>query len=183
MKKLFFVFSFLLIAVTFLNAQDVNNLSQPTTLNENLPAGIHFQPIPDYVESSVTMSDHLIKQEYLNKSRTQKTAAWWLLGGGLLLSGIGTAISFTESVDVVANSVAGIFSGNNNTSNSTSAVGPILGVSGLVMMAGSIPLFISAGKNKHRAILAVRDQPVPAGLPIAVSKNITGLTFSIPIGK
>lgn len=69
-------------------------------------------------------------QDYLKKSKSQKTAAWLLLGGGIAL-------------DVIAAAWAG---------SDFSSSGPdVLFVVGSASIVGSIPLFIAAARNKRKA--------------------------------
>jgi hypothetical protein len=74
----------------------------------------------------------LAKQEYLKKSKSQKTAAWILLGAG-------TAMTVGASI-WVANNLFGPDQGEG-----------VLFLAGLGAMAGSIPLFIASGRNKRKA--------------------------------
>ena len=76
--------------------------------------------------------------DYLNKSRKQKTAASWLLGGGAALTIIGTVIVVSEAA-------------NNILESDEIGAGEIMAFTGLAAMVGSIPLFIAAGKNKRKA--------------------------------
>jgi hypothetical protein len=78
-------------------------------------------------------SNALTKEEYLQKSKHQKTAAWVLLGGGLALGVTGIIV---------------------DASNWESSGGDVLLVLGGVSMISSIPLFIASGKNKKRAMAA-----------------------------
>ena len=78
----------------------------------------------------------LTQQNYLQKSKKQKTAAWVLLGGGALVA-VGAAIldvssdwSKSETPYIVA-----LFTGG-------------------AAMLGSIPLFIASGRNKRKAMNA-----------------------------
>ena len=76
--------------------------------------------------------------DYLKKSKNQKTTAWILLGGGAALIGAGYLIDFTAapgSFDDIAKKGAVV------------AVGAI---SSIV----SIPFFIASAKNKRRAMAA-----------------------------
>lgn len=82
--------------------------------------------------------------DYLIKSNKQKRAGWILLGGGAGLTGIGLIVG----VSTVWND---ILEGNTKGSN---AAGIIM-ATGLASMAGSIPLFIAAGKNRRKAAAAV----------------------------
>ena len=77
----------------------------------------------------------LIKTDYLQKSKNQKTAAWVLLGGGAALIGTGFLIGDSK-----------------NSSFDDAATGAILGGIGVLSAVGSIPLFIASGKNKRKAM-------------------------------
>jgi hypothetical protein len=78
-----------------------------------------------------------VKTDYLVKSKSQKTAAWILLGGGAILIGTGFLI------------------GDSKNSTFDDAVnGAFLGAIGTLSTIGSIPLFIASGKNKRRAMKA-----------------------------
>lgn len=82
--------------------------------------------------------------DYLLKSNKQKKAGWLLLGGGAGLTGIGLIVG----VSTVWND---ILEGDTRGSN---AAGIIM-LTGLAGMAGSIPLFIAAGKNRRKAAAEV----------------------------
>jgi hypothetical protein len=81
------------------------------------------------------------KEYYLQLSKSQKTSAWFMLGGGLLLAVAG-----------------GIQVSNNLFSKSNEGVALFLVGAGLSL--GSVPLFIASGRNKRRASLAVSAPPV-----------------------
>ncbi len=68
------------------------------------------------------------KQDYLKKSRGQKTAAWILLGSGATLLAI--AAPGEVSFDIL----------------------PVLVIGGTAATLGSIPLFIASGRNKRKAM-------------------------------
>jgi hypothetical protein len=74
----------------------------------------------------------ITKQDYLKKSKTQKVAAWALLGGGVAL-GVGGVIWATSNIF------------------STSSGPDILFAAGGASLLGSIPLFIASSRNKHKA--------------------------------
>lgn len=91
----------------------------------------------------------LTKQEYLKKSKSQRTAGGIILGGGAILIGAGLATS-------LGNGLANAFRLESPKNNS----GDVLTVLGVISIAGSIPLLISSGKNKRRAFsLSVKNQP------------------------
>ncbi|HET6769559.1 MAG TPA: hypothetical protein VFH08_19265 [Chitinophagaceae bacterium] len=79
------------------------------------------------------------KQDYLQKSKEQKTAAWLLLGGGAALT-VGGSMLFAENFDIFS---TGTSSGE--------AGGAIMMIAGVGAMGGSIPLFIASARNKGRA--------------------------------
>jgi hypothetical protein len=85
-----------------------------------------------------------VKTDYLKKSKSQKTGAWLLLGGGIAVSGITALSSFR--IDFV---------------NKKSF--PVVPVCiGGAMMAGSIPLFIAAQRNKKKSLsLSFKNETAP----------------------
>jgi len=76
----------------------------------------------------------VVKTDYLQKSKNQKTAAWVLLGGGTVLMGTGALIGSGQ-----------------NASFGDAGTGVVLGGIGFLATIGSIPLFIASGKNKRKA--------------------------------
>ncbi|MBI5858927.1 MAG: hypothetical protein HZB42_14945 [Sphingobacteriales bacterium] len=70
----------------------------------------------------------MTKQDYLQKSKNQKMAAFIMLGAGITCFAI--AVPGNVSLDIV----------------------PTLVIGGGVLVIGSIPLFIASGKNKRKAI-------------------------------
>ena len=78
----------------------------------------------------------LTKKDYLQKSKNQKTAAWVLLGGGLVVA-VGAAVLAVNSdwSEPDTPYTVAVFAGGG-------------------AMLGSIPLFISAAKNKRKAMNA-----------------------------
>lgn len=80
------------------------------------------------------------KEEYLHKSRNQKTAAWTMLGGGALMAFAG-AVWFGNSFEIFS---------SDNDNEETMAV--VVGAVGVAAMAGSIPLFIASARNKNKAL-------------------------------
>jgi len=91
----------------------------------------------------------LTKQEYLKKSKSQKTVGRILLGGGGILIGAGLLTN-------LSNGLGNLFVEESQKNSS----GNIFTVLGVISIAGSIPLLISAGKNKRKALsLSVKNQP------------------------
>ena len=99
----------------------------------------------------------LTKQNYLQKSKNQKTAAWILVAGGAALIVTG-AIVWANEVNKRAETDP--FGGLVAVYTTTS--GYWIVAAGLVAAAGSIPLFIAASKNKRKAMsLSFKKETVP----------------------
>jgi uncharacterized protein YdeI (BOF family) len=85
------------------------------------------------------------KEDYLAKSKSQKTTAWALLGCGAGLVLIG---------DLIGNSKGSSFS--------DAATGVVIAGAGVLCMLGSIPAFLASGKNKRRAIsMSFKNETAP----------------------
>ena len=89
----------------------------------------------------------LTKQDYLKKSKNQKTAAWVLVGGGAALVVTGCIVWVN---DVNKNAETDPFGVIIDTYTNTS--GYWIVAAGIVAAAGSIPLFIASAKNKRKAM-------------------------------
>ncbi len=98
-----------------------------------------------------TTPDIKTKEDYLKKSRHQKTAAWIMLGGGALLAVAGFGAGVAEGVNYAL-----------GDRDPNTGAGSVLATVGSLSMLGSIPLFISASHNKHKAANLTFDmQKVP----------------------
>lgn len=86
----------------------------------------------------------LTKQNYLQKSKSQKTVAWILAGSGVGLMVAGFA---TVSEKDAANYLFQVDNSGFNTSVTLFVIGGITTLS-------SIPFFIASGKNRRKAIAA-----------------------------
>ncbi len=95
------------------------------------------------------------KDDYLLKSKHQKTAAWVMLGGGTTL--------FIVSGIIGIHGFANLLNGEVDKAGNNVGLAGLLGITGTAAMLGSIPLFISSSKNKHRAMsITFSNQPLPA---------------------
>lgn len=85
------------------------------------------------------------KEDYLKKSRNQKTSAWVLLGTGVVLDIAGIVTTGNNADKELGN----LFSGKQSV-NHTSEY--ILYITGTAALAGSLTLFIAAKRNKKKAL-------------------------------
>lgn len=114
--------------------------------------------------------------QYLIKSKNQKTAAVACLAGGVALATIGILTSAPK----LATDFGDIFNTAQPPHQNYTAQ-TVLVFAGAIGIVASIPLFISAGNNKRKATLLITSQKTALGLPIFVSKKITGLTLSVSL--
>lgn len=116
------------------------------------------QQIPD---SSRRISDKELGLQYLKKSRNQKLAAWILFGAGMA-GWIGGAASYSDDLF------------EENTSAETIAL------IGFGCTIASIPLFISAAKNKGRAEILLRYENMLLYHP-SLPRSYPAVGISVPI--
>jgi hypothetical protein len=96
--------------------------------------------------SQTVQNAEFTKEYYLQKSKSQKTAAWILVGAGTALTVVG-AIGFNSTYDDWSDN-------STNTYGYLMLAGPLIGL-------GSIPLFITSGHNARKAAtLSLNYQPV-----------------------
>ena len=82
-------------------------------------------------------------QDYLKKSKNQKTAAWILLGGGSALVVTGILLA-------------------NNAALDNLGTGAGVAIAGGVAVLGSIPLFLASGRNKRKGMrLSFKNETAP----------------------
>ncbi|MEP7232245.1 MAG: hypothetical protein ABI691_18425 [Ginsengibacter sp.] len=95
------------------------------------------------------------KDDYLLKSKHQKTAAWVMLGGGTSLLVAGGIIGIRG--------FANLLSGEVDKAGNNVGLAGLLDITGAAAMLGSIPLFIASSKNKRKAMsITFSNQPLPA---------------------
>lgn len=105
------------------------------------------------LQSTSQTTTPLTKEDYLRKSKKQKTAALVMLIGGAVATTIGVGVALGGGLDCA-------WGDPNCGKNQTLA--DILIYSGSAAILGSIPLFIAAGRNKKKAMsLSVCGQPTP----------------------
>lgn len=109
---------------------------------------------------------HGTKDYYLQKSKRQKSAAWSLLIGGVVLMGGGLLIG-----------------DRNNSSFDEAGVGAIMFGIGFLADIGSIPLFIASGKNKKRAMKASAGLKIQDALVVQRQSTIMNARFPAVLVK
>ena len=87
-------------------------------------------------------SPTLAKQDYMQKSKKQKTIAWALLGGG--------AASVLTGIIIPKGEIIHEGAWGNDYEND--GIKSTFGVTGFLCMVGSIPFFIASRKNYKRSI-------------------------------
>lgn len=112
------------------------------------------------------------KEYYLQKSKSQKTTAWVFLGVGAaaVITGAIVGTSLKEEDDL-------------NTGFDKMATGGGIMLAGTVSCLVSIPFFISASKNKRKAMaLSTGFQQIPIPVKSLAIKQ-PGIALSITIGR
>ena len=116
------------------------------------------------------------KEEYLQKSKSQKTAAIILVSAGGLASTIGAVMA----TDDLEDDLGGVFDPYYED-NGDETVSAILFFGGLAAMLGSIPLFVSSNKNKKRAMeLSFKNIPsTQVYRNMVINQNIPSINLRI----
>jgi hypothetical protein len=107
--------------------------------------------------ASETPKPSLTKEEYLKKSKRQRTGAIVMIsaGGALVIAGIAVA------ANDLGNDLYNIFDDNASTNNHET-LSTVLAVVGVAAMLGSIGLFVSAHKNKKKAMsISFKNETAP----------------------
>lgn len=122
---------------------------------------------------SQTIAQEMSKQDYLDKSRSQKTTGFIMAGGGVVLLAVGSAL-FTDDLVSCANL---------NCSSGSGIAGIILAEVGGLVALGSIPFFISSGKNARKAAqISFKNEPTYIPKYVGnIPRAIPSLSFSIPL--
>lgn len=127
-----------------------------------------------------TYSDLQLKenQYYSKKHKNQKRTAWILMTSGSVLTiggMVGQAATATKdflSILIVQEAPEKI-----------NLTGTYVAYAGLATMATSIPFFISSGKNKKRANIALTQEKITMGHKINQQTNYNSIALSIRLGK
>lgn len=119
-------------------------------------APVHPQVLPE--PSSYNKSDKELSDEYLRKNKHQRRTGMVLLIAGVGLASLGAS------------------SGEFNAQGSNTML-----YIGTIGAMGSVPLFLSAAKNKEKGELLLRMQSMP--LAGGQGRKVTGVGIGIRIGK
>ena len=128
--------------------------------------------VASFSQQTTTSKPPLTKADYLKKSKSQKTGAWLLVGGGAAMMAIALTIPIKESNDpfVLVQSYA-------------SGGGTVLVLIGSLCGLGSIPLFIASARNKrvaNRTTAFFKMEAVPVvGQTGFVSRSFPALAIKI----
>lgn len=87
-----------------------------------------------YCQQNIQVQEH-----YLQKSKNQKTAGWVLLTTGFMAAVTGLAITGNNTLDNIINA------------EDKDTGGEAVTIAGITVMAGSIPFFVMASKNRKNA--------------------------------
>ena len=126
------------------------------------------------------------KQAYLKKSKNEKTTAWILAGGGLVMSAVSLAIVINDDAQAANNFVTTVINTSNNDSNTSGNKTSLTGIFfyiGVMCMVISVPLFISAAENKRKAMsISFNNLSVPQiQKKNFVYQAVPSLTFKIAL--
>ena len=116
----------------------------------------------------------LTKQDYLKKSKNQRTAAWIIGGCGVVITAVGVGIAVADAGE----EFFGVFV---EEVNDGGGGGGIIALTGLAAIGTSIILFLASDKNKKRAAsLSFSNQLVPQmNNGILVNKPVPSLSLKI----
>jgi hypothetical protein len=168
MKKLFLFFGFIFLISIKSQAQPINQLTAKADnsfISLKNMSEITALPEKSYLKTNTIPDKN--EEFYFRRSKNYRIVGWSTLGAGLLLSGIGL---------IAAN---GDYAKNNANSNTAG----VLTVAGAVSGVVSIPFMILASVYKHKAKAMVSNQKTGFGVPANVTKDITGITVIISIGR
>jgi hypothetical protein len=130
-----------------------------------------------------TFAQEMGRQDYLDKSQNQKTTGFVLAGVGLVLLIVGGAMATSSSVEAIGSIPGCVLGTCPPVDESGIENGSVIMVIGGLAAVGSIPLFISAGKNARKAAqVSFRNEPTYFPKYVGnIPRAIPSLHFSIPL--
>ncbi len=150
----------------------------PAAINNYSNIPLHSRLSSQKIDYDSLQTSFNLNAYYLQKSRAHNINAFVLMAGGSMMSAVGIRNGMMGAYNTMERPEPG--KGQNNYERISANR---LALTGLVMMAGSIPYFISALKNKNKAGLKLTSQKNNFGTSNKACKGVTSLTFSIPLGR
>jgi hypothetical protein len=109
----------------------------------------------------------------MQKNKSLKKAGWWMLGGGSALVG-GSIVWF------LADGASNVLQGEDPDVDD----GPtVMMAVGLLSMAGSVPVFISAGGVRKKAELSLAAQPVTTYMKPGAQSFLPALKLRVSLSR
>ncbi len=143
-------------AVTNIKILKHTALTEDNTFSKNLYSAAKNGPDKDYAF-------------YMHRSKNLRITGVSLLGAGLILGVSGLLVSSSNS--------------NPNNYDSRDQTIASLFIASAATGIASIPFMVLASVNKQKAKLMLSNQKTGFGVPAKVSKDITGITLALPIGR
>jgi len=103
-----------------------------------------------FSQQTVT-SKSFTREDYLRKSRNQKTVGWILIGTSVLMYGSALAAATVDGIAQVNHDLWSAIDQNTPPVKKNNKVITRMAITGTVALFGSIPFFDAASKNKKRA--------------------------------
>ena len=161
MKKAILMLCFIICINMQLKAQQENQLIAVNSLN-TVKSIFSFSSTND----SDPGKDY---DYYMRKSKRSRNTGLILLGGGVLVSGIGALVTFSDNAK--------------EYNQSRVNAGVIMLFTGAAAGIASIPFMAIALGRSNKAKAMMSSQKTGFGLPANVSKDITGITLAITLGN
>ena len=95
----------------------------------------------------IAQSKSLTKEDYLRKSRHQKTAAWFLVGGGFLMVSTAATIAVADASTAIWRMIPD----RDEDAYPHKGMANTFAIVGCLAIIASIPCFSEASKNKRKA--------------------------------
>jgi hypothetical protein len=171
MKKTILMLGFLFAIQINLKAQQEKQLTPATNFTT-----LKYTALPEennFSKNSLSSGNNGPEKDYdyyMKKSKRSRNTGLILLGGGVLISGIGAILSFGNGQGYTYNESKG-------------DAGAAMLLTGAAAGIASIPFMAVALGRSNKAKAMLSKQKTGFGVPSNVSKDITGVTLQIPLGK
>lgn len=136
------------------------------------------------IDTSVRRSPQVLHDMYLQKYKANKTVGWLLLGSGIGMMIGSVAINLSHGIlgggSLLAN-LNGSPTTTSSNSNNNGSRGVWLAYAGGAATLASIPFFISAGSNKTKAGLALKEEAITIAGRRVDKSGYTAIAFTIQL--